>query len=125
MERCGVLTATQFAYREGLGNCDNLLCEFNLLQSALEIGQKDWNVQIDFCASFDTINHQKILLCGYLRFCVVISEMTLYSDPNPEGELYILIHPVSIISITERYGGCFLFLLLKPAAHAKVGKTNL
>ena len=38
MERSGVLTTTQFAYRKGLGTCDALLCLPHTLQSALESG---------------------------------------------------------------------------------------
>ena len=32
----GVLPITQYAYRQGLGTCDALLCVSNALQSALE-----------------------------------------------------------------------------------------
>ena len=35
MERNGVLSTTQFAYRKGLGTCDALLCVSHTLQSAL------------------------------------------------------------------------------------------
>ena len=38
MERSGVLLTTQFAYREGLGACDALLCVSHTLQSVLESG---------------------------------------------------------------------------------------
>ena len=40
MERNGVLSTAQFAYRKGLGTCDALLCVSHTLQSALESGQK-------------------------------------------------------------------------------------
>ena len=68
MESSGVLPTTQFAYRKGLGPCDALLCVCSArvcgviythtLQSALESGQEDRIVQIDFIAAFDRVNHQ-------------------------------------------------------------------
>ena len=66
MECCGVLPTTQFAYREGLGTCDALLCLSHILQSALESGKDAWNVQIYFSAAFDRVNHLDILckLCS-------------------------------------------------------------
>ena len=45
MERIGVLPTTQFAYRNGLGTCDALLCVSHTLQSALESGQEARIVQ--------------------------------------------------------------------------------
>ena len=43
MECRGVLSATQFAYRKGLGTCDALLCVAHTLQSALEMGRRlEW-----------------------------------------------------------------------------------
>ena len=66
MERNGVLPTTQFAYREGLGTCDALLCVSHTLQSALESGQEARIVQIDFSVAFDAVKHQGILykLCS-------------------------------------------------------------
>ena len=46
MERSGVLPTTQFAYRNGLGTCDALLCVSHTLQGALESGQEVRIVQI-------------------------------------------------------------------------------
>ena len=65
-DRNGVFPKTQFAYREGLGTCDVLLCLSHTLQSALESGQEARIVQIDFSAAFDRDNHQGILyrLCS-------------------------------------------------------------
>ena len=60
MERIGVLSTTQFAYRKGLGTCDALLCLSHTLQSALESGQEARIVQIDFSAAFDRVNHKGI-----------------------------------------------------------------
>ena len=57
----GVLPTTQFAYRKGLGTCDALLCVAQTLLSAMEMGQEDRIVQIDFSAAFDRVNHQGIL----------------------------------------------------------------
>ena len=53
MEHCGVLSTTQFAYRKGLGACDELLCVSHTVQSALESGQEARIVQIDSSAAFD------------------------------------------------------------------------
>ena len=66
MEHSGVLPSTQFAYREGLGTCDALLCASHTLQSSLESGQEARIVQIDFSAAFDRVNHLSILykLCS-------------------------------------------------------------
>ena len=66
MERSGVLPTTQFAYRNGLGTCDALLCVSHTLQSALESGHVARILQIDFCAAFDRVNHLGILykLCS-------------------------------------------------------------
>ena len=61
MERSGVLLTTQFAYQNGLGTCDALLCLSHTLQSALERGQEARIVQIDYSAAFDWLNHQGIL----------------------------------------------------------------
>ena len=66
MERSSVLPTTQFAYRNGLGTCDALLCVSHTLHSALESGHEAWIVQIDFSAAFDRVNHLGILykLCS-------------------------------------------------------------
>ena len=77
MECSGVLPTTQFAYKKGIGTCDALLCVARALQSALEMGQEDRMVQIDFSVAFDIANHQGILfklICGSWRFCTVYSE---------------------------------------------------
>ena len=50
IKRSGVLPTTQFAYRNGLGTCDALLCLSHTLQSVLESGQEARIVQIDFSA---------------------------------------------------------------------------
>ena len=66
MERSSVLPTTLFAYREGLGTCDELLCVSHTLQNALESGQEARIVQIDFSAAFYRLNHLGILykLCS-------------------------------------------------------------
>ena len=56
MERSGVLPPTQYAYRKGLGTCDALLCISHTLQSALESGQEDRIVQIDFSATMEAFS---------------------------------------------------------------------
>ena len=61
MERSGALPTTQFAYRKGVGTCDELLCVSHTLHSALESGQEARIVQIDYSAAFDRVNHLGIL----------------------------------------------------------------
>ena len=58
MECNGVLPTTQFAYRKGLGTCDELICVFLTLQSALESEQEARILQNDFGAAFDRFKHQ-------------------------------------------------------------------
>ena len=62
-----MLPTTQFAYREGLGPCDAIVCVVHTLQNALEMGQEARIVQIDFSAAFDRVNHQGIVF----RLCSV------------------------------------------------------
>ena len=50
-----------FAYQKGLGTCDARLCVYQTLQSALESGQEDRILQIDFSAAIDRVNHLGIL----------------------------------------------------------------
>ena len=90
VERSGVLPTTQFAYRKGLGTCDALLCVSHTLQSALESGQEARNVQIDFRAAFERVNHLEIL---YKLFSV--------------GSVFCVVNidTVSIKSVTTRYSG--------------------
>ena len=78
MERSGVLPATQFAYRKGLGICDALLCVFHTLQSALESGQEARIVQLR--AAFDKVIHLGILykLCSVGIGGSVLSILTLF-----------------------------------------------
>ena len=61
MEQSGVLSTTQFAYRNVLSTCDALFCMSHTFESALERGQEARIVQIDFSAVFDRVNHQRIL----------------------------------------------------------------
>ena len=78
MERSGVLPTTQFAYREGLGTCDALLCLSHTLQSGLESEQEARIVQIDFSTAFDRVNHLGILykLCSVGIGVSVLSILT-------------------------------------------------
>ena len=55
MERSGVLSTTQSAYRKGPGICDTLLCVSLTPHSALDSGQEARIVQIDFSAAFDRV----------------------------------------------------------------------
>ena len=66
IECSGVLITTQFAYRNGLGTYDALLCVSHTLQSVLKSRQVAGIVHIDFSAAFDRVNHQSILykLCS-------------------------------------------------------------
>ena len=61
IERSGVLPTTQFAYRNGIGTCDALLCVSHTLQSALDSGKEARIVKIDSSAAFDRVYHQGIL----------------------------------------------------------------
>ena len=72
------LETTQFAYQKGLCTCDALLCVSHTLQSALESGQEAWIVQVDFNASFDSVNHLGILykLCSVGIGSSVLSILT-------------------------------------------------
>ena len=74
IERSGVLTTTQFAYRKALGTSDALLCLSHTLQSALESGQEVRIGQIDFSAAFDRVNNQRTL---YRLFSVGIGGYVL------------------------------------------------
>ena len=80
MEGRGVLPTTRFAYRKGLGTCDDLLCVAHTLQNALEMGQEARIVQIDFSATFDRVNHQGILfkLCSVGVGGSVLSVLTQF-----------------------------------------------
>ena len=80
IEPSGVLPATQFAYRKGLGTCDALSCVSHALQSALESGQEARIVQIDFSAAFDRVNHLGILytLCSVSIGGSVLSILTQF-----------------------------------------------
>ena len=53
-----MLPSTQFDYRKGLGTGDAHLLVYHTHQSTLESGQEAKNVQIDFSAAFDRVNHQ-------------------------------------------------------------------
>ena len=67
-----VFPTTQFAYRKGQGTCDALLCVSHALLSALESGQEDRIVQIDFSSTFDRVDHLGILykLCSMGMFII-------------------------------------------------------
>ena len=80
MELSGVLPTTQFAYRNALGTCDELLCVSHTLQCAFERGQEARIVQIDFSADFDRVNHQGILykLCSVGIGGTVLSILTQF-----------------------------------------------
>ena len=69
------------AYKNGLGTCDALLCVAHTLQSALEMGQEDRIVQIDFSAAFDRVNHEGIIfkLCSVGVGGSVLSVLTIIS----------------------------------------------
>ena len=86
IERSGVLPTTQFAYRKGLGTCDELLCVSHTLQSALESGQEARIVQIDFSAAFDRVDHQGILykLCSVGIGGSVLSILTQFPSDRSQ-----------------------------------------
>ena len=66
--------------RIGLGICDELLCVYKTLPSALESGQEARILQIDFSAAFDRGNHQGILyrLCSVGIGASVLSIQTRF-----------------------------------------------
>ena len=68
MQRSGVLSTTQFAYRKGLGICDALLRVSHTLDSAFESEQGAKIVQINFSEAIDMGqppgNSLQALLCG-------------------------------------------------------------
>ena len=66
MECRGVLPATQFAYRKGLGTYDVLFCVAHALESALEMGQLARILQIYYSAAFDSVNHRGFSSCSVL-----------------------------------------------------------
>ena len=82
MECNGVFPTTQFAYRNGLGICDALLCVSHTLQHALESGQEARIVQIDFCAAFG----RGILyrLCSVGIRSSVLSILTQFLSNRPQ-----------------------------------------
>ena len=75
-----MLPTTQFAYRKGLGTFDALLFVAHTLQNALEMGQGDRIVQIDFSAAFDRVNNQGIIfkLCSVGVGGPVLSVLTQF-----------------------------------------------
>ena len=76
----GVLPSTKFAYRNGLGTCDALLCMTHTLQNALEMWQNARMDQIGISAAFDRVNHQGILfkLCSVGVGGSVLSVLTQF-----------------------------------------------
>ena len=66
MGRNGVLPTTQLAYRKALGTSDALLCVSHTLQSALESGQQDRIVQIDFSAALIGLIITPFTMCSAL-----------------------------------------------------------
>ena len=73
-----MLPTTLFTYRKCLGTCDEFLCVSHTLQSALESGQEDRIVQINFSAVFDRVNHLGMLykLCSVVIGGSVLSILT-------------------------------------------------
>ena len=60
-EKYGLLPASQFAYRKGLGCTDVLLTISHHLQKSLDAGMESYIVQLAFSAAFDSVRH-----CGVL-----------------------------------------------------------
>ena len=57
----GLLPATQFAYRKGLGCTDALLSIYHDLQKSLAAGMESYILQLDFSAAFDRVSHSGFL----------------------------------------------------------------
>ena len=98
MECSRVLQTTLFAYWNGLGTSDALLCESHTLQSGLESGQEAGNGHIDFSAAFNMVNYQGILY----TLCSVCIRDSVLSIPTQF---------LSIRSLHVRVDGCGVNLL--------------
>ena len=61
MERSGVLPTTQFAYGKCLGTCTALSYVSHTLQNALQSGQEDRIIQIDFIAAIGRVKERRFL----------------------------------------------------------------
>ena len=63
-----------------VGTCDALQCVSHAMQSALESGQEDRIVRIDFNTAFGSVDHHLIFiflytqLYWYWRLCVVYTD---------------------------------------------------
>ena len=86
-----MLLTTRFAYCNGLGSCDALLCVSHTLLSAFESMQEARIMQIDISAAFDTVNLQGILY----KLCSV----------GIGGSVLVYTDTVSVKLISARYGG--------------------
>ena len=90
MEYSGLLPTTQFAYRKGLGTCDELLRMSHRLQSTLESWQEARIVQIDFSAAFDRVNLLGIL---YKLFSVGVggSVLSILTQFLSNGSQHVMV----------------------------------
>ena len=95
MERSGVLPPIQFAYRNGLGTCDALLCVSHALLSAMESGQEERILKIVFTAAVDRVNHQGILyeLCSLGIGGSVLSILTQFLSNSSQ---YVMVDDCGI-----------------------------
>ena len=60
-EKCGLLPAAQFAYRNGLGCTTARLTISHHLQKSLDAGMKSYIVQFDCSTAFDRVSHSGLL----------------------------------------------------------------
>ena len=109
-ESTDVLPITQFPYQKGLGTCDELLCVSHTPQRALESGQEARIIQIDFCAAFDNVNHQRILykLCSVGIGGSVLSILTQFLSNQSQ---HIMVDGCCVRSAT---GKCFGPIIVLP-----------
>ena len=80
----------QFAYRNGLGTSDAVLCVAQTLQSALEMGKEARIVQIDFRAALDSFKYQGIIfkLCSVGVGGSVLSLLTQF--PSNQSQYVVV-----------------------------------
>jgi len=60
-EDSGLLPASQYGFRKGLGTCDALLHISHVVQTALDSGSEARIVQVDLSAAFDRVNHSGLI----------------------------------------------------------------
>ena len=103
-----MLPTTQSGYWKGLGTCDELLCVFYTLQSALGSRQKARFVQIDFNAASVGIGGSvffvltvsiKPITTRYGGWLCLVSVVSAVPQGSVLGSLFFLLHTSEFLSI--------------------------